>query len=106
MPAVEVSDTCSNSYSSLKVTHPAPAGMEATSKRSSTRTPLQSSARNSAGPDEPMTRSAKPESLTRHERDCRVCRHPKREEIEQDFIAWQSPGELALQYRIPTRAIY
>jgi len=53
-----------------------------------------------------MTRSAKPESLTRHERDCRVCNHPKREEIEQDFVAWKSPINLAALYKIPTRSIY
>ena len=53
-----------------------------------------------------MTRSAKPQSLTRHERDCRVCRHPEREEIEAEFISWVSPVELAAEHKIPVRAIY
>jgi hypothetical protein len=53
-----------------------------------------------------MTRSSKPESLLRHERDCRVCHHAKREEIEQDFIAWKSPIDTAALYKIPTRSIY
>jgi hypothetical protein len=53
-----------------------------------------------------MTRYAKPESLTRHERDCRVCRHPDREEIEQDFVAWKSPIDIGAFYKIPTRSVY
>jgi hypothetical protein len=53
-----------------------------------------------------MTRSAKPESLLRHERDCRVCRHPKREEIEQDFVAWKSPVDVGALYKIPTSSVY
>jgi hypothetical protein len=53
-----------------------------------------------------MARSAKSESLTRHERDCRVCGHPRREEIEQDFVAWKSPVDIAALFKIPTRSVY
>lgn len=35
-----------------------------------------------------------------------MCRHPEREEIEQDFISWVSPVELAAQHKIPSRALY
>jgi hypothetical protein len=56
-----------------------------------------------------MTEITNPQAQTlllRHQRDCRVCRHAKREEIEQDFISWQSPAQLAKRYAIPLRAIY
>ena len=39
----------------------------------------------------------------RHERDCRVCRHPQREQIERDFVAWHSPGEIAKEYKLYDR---
>jgi hypothetical protein len=42
-------------------------------------------------------------TITRHSRDCRVCNHPQRERIEEDFIAWESPSKIIKQYRISSR---
>lgn len=43
----------------------------------------------------------------RHRRKCSVCRHPDREEIEQEFIRWQEPWAIARDYRIDDyRSIY
>lgn len=36
----------------------------------------------------------------RHEKYCTMCKHPKREEIERDFINWRSPAEIARTYRL------
>jgi hypothetical protein len=44
--------------------------------------------------------------LLRHQRDCRVCRHLKREEIEEAFVAWHSPRELAKRFGVTARAVY
>ena len=43
-------------------------------------------------------------SIARHASSCRICKHPDREEIERDFIAWESPEDIAAQYKIPNRA--
>lgn len=46
-------------------------------------------------------------ALERHRAHCTICRHPRREEIEQDFLGWSSPRELAETYRLASyRAIY
>jgi hypothetical protein len=31
----------------------------------------------------------------RHERKCSICRHPDRDAIEEAFLHWQSPNEIA-----------
>jgi hypothetical protein len=47
------------------------------------------------------------ESLKRHKERCHICRHPQREEIEEDFLDWTSPREIAETYGIASyRAIY
>ena len=33
----------------------------------------------------------------RHERECSICSHPQREEIERDFIEWGSPIRAGLR---------
>ena len=43
-------------------------------------------------------------SLGRHQRNCSVCSHPEREEIEADFIAWRSPATIAGEYGLGDRA--
>ena len=43
-------------------------------------------------------------NLGRHERGCRVCSHPRRIEIEQDFIGWKSPAKIAREYQLRDRA--
>jgi hypothetical protein len=39
----------------------------------------------------------------RHEKFCKVCKHPRREEIERDFVNWRSPAEIARRYRLSDR---
>jgi hypothetical protein len=34
--------------------------------------------------------------LSRHQRKCCVCRHAERDAIEEAFIHWQSPNEIAI----------
>lgn len=38
--------------------------------------------------------------LGRHRRRCVVCTHPKRDDIERDFLRWRSPEKLARDYDI------
>jgi hypothetical protein len=40
---------------------------------------------------------------SRHEKFCTMCKHPKREEMECDFVNWRSPAEIAKQYRLSDR---
>jgi hypothetical protein len=42
-------------------------------------------------------------NLGRHQRDCSVCAHARREEIEADFIAWRSPAAIAEEYGLAHR---
>ena len=39
--------------------------------------------------------------LSRHQRKCAVCRHPEREAIEEAFLHWQSPNQIATDYELP-----
>ena len=43
-------------------------------------------------------------NLARHERGCRICAHPRRQEIEQDFIAWSSPAKIVREYGLQNRS--
>ena len=43
-------------------------------------------------------------SLGRHKTNCTVCAHEKCGEIEQDFIAWKSPAQMAIDYGLADRA--
>jgi hypothetical protein len=36
----------------------------------------------------------------RHRRKCVICRHPKREAIDDDFLRWRSPKEIVQEYRL------
>jgi hypothetical protein len=47
-----------------------------------------------------------PVSRGRHEHQCRICSHPKRDEIEQAFVAWTSPAQIAKKYSVSRDAIY
>ena len=42
-------------------------------------------------------------SRGRHEKFCTICKHPKREEIERDFVNWHSLAEIAKTYRVSNR---
>jgi hypothetical protein len=53
--------------------------------------PATSAARRALAQDRPV-------SLGRHKRKCSVCRHPERHDIEQDFLHWRNPDEIAAQY--------
>jgi len=47
------------------------------------------------------------EALSRHQRKCLICRHPDREDIEDDFLHWGSVWKLAQHYDIDDyRSIY
>ena len=41
-----------------------------------------------------------PPDLARHRRKCVVCNHPDREEIEEQFIEWRHPNEIANDFQI------
>ena len=43
-------------------------------------------------------------SLSRHKRNCSICAHEKRNEIEAEFVAWRSPEALAQEYGFADRA--
>lgn len=42
-------------------------------------------------------------NLGRHKRYCKICSHERRNEIEQDFIAWTSPIAIAEEYGLADR---
>jgi hypothetical protein len=47
------------------------------------------------------------ESLGRHERKCTVCNHPERDLIEEEFLRWYVPEDIARDHDIPhASAIY
>ena len=48
--------------------------------------------------------AAKRISLGRHERECGICNHAQREDIEQDFINWKSPVGITCDYGLADRA--
>lgn len=48
-------------------------------------------------------RKAKPISLRRHRRDCRICAHPDKAAIEQCFLEWESPAAIAEQFALADR---
>jgi hypothetical protein len=43
-------------------------------------------------------------SLGRHKRNCSICSHAKREEIETAFVTWQSPAVVASEYGLADRS--
>ena len=42
-------------------------------------------------------------SLGRHRRNCSVCAHQKRIEIEAEFVSWRSPAAIAEEYGLADR---
>lgn len=40
----------------------------------------------------------------RHEASCKVCSHPQKDDIERDFVNWESPAAIAREYRLKNRA--
>jgi hypothetical protein len=51
-----------------------------------------------------MSHGDKPVNLGRHKRNCSVCSHTQRREIEAAFVAWQSPATLATEFGLADRA--
>jgi len=46
-------------------------------------------------------------SLGRHDRKCTICSHPERKAIEQEFLRWYAPQDIAMDHDIPcASAIY
>jgi hypothetical protein len=42
----------------------------------------------------------------RHKYHCKICSHPKREEIEQAFLTWTSPISIAKDYAVSRDSFY
>jgi hypothetical protein len=51
-------------------------------------------------PAPPRAKQKTAASLSRHRRKCAVCRHPQRDAIEDDYLHWRSPDQIAANYRI------
>jgi hypothetical protein len=62
------------------------------------------------GPQQASTENkevpAPPSPVERHSRKCQICRHPDREDIEQDYRDWLKPSQIARRYEIDDRALY
>ena len=43
-------------------------------------------------------------NLRRHAAECKICLHPQRQQIERDFLDWQSPAKLVKHYGLRHRA--
>ena len=43
-------------------------------------------------------------NLGRHKRNCSVCAHQQREEIESEFISWRSPSIIATEFGLSDRS--
>jgi len=41
----------------------------------------------------------------RHEKNCSICAHPEREEIERAFCEWRPPTGIAREYKLSDRRI-
>jgi len=53
--------------------------------------------------DNNIVNSPVPE-LSRHERKCSVCSHPERQAIEQAFLHWHSPNQIAIDHELADEA--
>lgn len=51
-----------------------------------------------------MTTTSQAVNLGRHRRNCSVCAHAQRQEIEADFLNWRSPTAIAADYGLADRA--
>ena len=54
----------------------------------------------------PSTGDADAPDLNRHQRKCEICRHPDREAIDEEFIHWHYPMNIAKNYQISRRTLY
>jgi hypothetical protein len=56
--------------------------------------------------DAPTENTELPASLERHSRKCQICRHPDREEIEQDYRDWIKASKIARRYNVDDSALH
>src|SRR5579864_849051 len=54
-----------------------------------------------SSPRPPLRRRSRP-NLARHARKCAICNHPKREEIEDNFLRWDEPLQIYEEYDLPS----
>ncbi|HUJ30171.1 MAG TPA: hypothetical protein VLY23_02745 [Candidatus Acidoferrum sp.] len=52
------------------------------------------------GPGRPAVRHSRRAAPGRHSRKCSVCKHPDRDAIEQEYLRWRSPDEIAKAYGV------
>jgi hypothetical protein len=46
-------------------------------------------------------------ALERHARKCTICRHPEREDIEEEFLHWHFPNAIAVDFKLgDERVVY
>jgi hypothetical protein len=43
---------------------------------------------------------------SRHEQNCKICNHPNRDEIEQDFCEWKSVVAISREYKLNRVPLY
>ena len=43
---------------------------------------------------------------SRHEQNCKICNHPNREDIEQEFCEWKSVVAISREYKLNRVALY
>jgi hypothetical protein len=43
-------------------------------------------------------------NLARHARKCAICHHPRREQIEDDFLRWSDPWHITRTFDLPSRS--
>ena len=51
-----------------------------------------------------IPRAAERPNLGRHAANCRICKHSRRQDIEDDFVAWVSPAKIAVDYKLRDRS--
>jgi hypothetical protein len=47
----------------------------------------------------------KSKSPARHESHCSICNHPRRAEIEEAFLFWESASQIAKQFKLTSRLV-
>jgi len=48
----------------------------------------------------------KTQSLGRHKKQCSICKHDRREEIDAEYVSWGSPVRTAERFKVSIDAIY
>ena len=45
-------------------------------------------------------------SPLRHEAQCTICAHPRRDEIDREFVNWASAAKVTKAYKVPRTSLY